>query len=120
MLHMLAAQSCTRHSIHPLDSFDFASPSLEKYYSTNYIGGLLNCCRLNVSMPGGGTGAGGGGGEPRDWWFWVRTLLVMVLGAISSLGSLGSNLAVEKDWVKVNITRKCLKPKHYNEHKHAT
>lgn len=62
---------------------------------------LPNDSRLNMSVPGGGNGANGGGGEPHDWWFWVRTMMVMLLGAISSLGSLGSNLAVEKDWVKV-------------------
>lgn len=52
---------------------------------------------------GGGVGTGGGAAAhpERDFGFWLLLLLIMAGGVFSTLGSLASTLAVEKDWVKV-------------------
>ena len=36
-----------------------------------------------------------------DGSFWFLTTLLLVLAATSSIGSLGTNLAIEKEWVKI-------------------
>lgn len=37
----------------------------------------------------------------QDGSFWFLVVLLLLLGALSSVGSLGTNLAVEKEWVKI-------------------
>ena len=40
----------------------------------------------------------------RDMGFWGLVTLVLISGCVSSMGSLASTLAVEKDWVKTICT----------------
>ena len=46
-------------------------------------------------------GGGGGGGEVEGLLSWLLLGVVVVAGAVSSLGALGATLSVEREWVKV-------------------